>query len=141
MTPLHILLTDAEGSDLIRKCWGDVPCFDGYCDIIHLRQDISSTGDYGILLTCIFITKESDDGNECKPSQILIRFSGATHWESDQDCAEENGIQLADVLRSPPAGFIAVAVQQSFYILCRKVTILSCQHRPFVDSEDEKVAT
>ena len=141
MIPLHKLLADAEGSDLIRKVWGEVPCFDGYCDIIHLRQEVSGTGEYAILLTCLFITNESDDGNKCKPSVMLIRFSEVTHWECDHDRAEDNGISLSSILSSPPQGFITVDVQSSFYIVCRKVTVSSCKHSPFTDVENEHVAT
>jgi hypothetical protein len=136
LTPLYQLLPEAEGADLIRKCWGDVPCFDGYCDIIHLRQDDSSGGERGIRLTCFFITNESDDWNACKPTQMVIRFSGVTHWEADH-FAEANGIRLADVLRAPPEGFFSVSVEASYFIVCRKITILSCVHEPFTNSEDD----
>jgi len=136
MTPLHTLLTAAEGSDLIRKCWQEVPCFDGPFAIIHLRQS-----EQDILLTCLLLTNKSDDGNKCKPSQVLVQFSGVTHWEYDYDSAEANGIRLSSIFSSPPAGFIAVDVHRSFYIVCRKVAVLSCEHRPFTNLEDEKVAT
>src|ERR1700756_3262897 len=99
MRPLYTLLADAEGSDLIRRCWGEVPRYDGYCDIIHLSHDVVARQ---IVLTCLFITNESDDGNKCKPSQMRIGFSDVGYWESDQDCAEENGIHIADILKTPP---------------------------------------
>lgn len=138
MTPLHTLLAAAEGSDLIRKFWGEIPCFDGYCDIIHLSHDVSTRQ---IVLTCLFITNESDDGNKCKPSQIRIRFSDVSYWECHHDNAEANGIAIAAVLKQPPVDFIAVDVQRSFYILCRQITILDCERRPFIDLSDESVAT
>jgi hypothetical protein len=141
MTPIHKLLADAGGADLIRKVWGEVPRFDGYCNIIHLQQDVSGAEEPAIMLTCLFITNESDDGNACKPSEMLIRFSEVAYWECDYDSAEENGIGLSTILGSPPSGFISVDVQGSFYIVCRKVTVLSCKHRPFTNLDDEQAGT
>ncbi len=130
MTPLYTLLADAKGSHLIRNCWGEVPKFDGYCDIIHLSHDVAARQ---MVLTCVFITNESDDGNKCKPSQMRIRFSDVSYCECDHDNAEANGITTAAILKEPPVGFIAVDVQSSFYILCREITVLNCEHRPFID--------
>ena len=139
MTPLHKLLRDAEGSDVIRQCWHDVPYFDGPSAIIHLSQRITPSGQQDILLTCLLLTSEADDGNKCKPSKMVVRFSGVTHWEYDYDCDEASSIRLADVFSSPPAGVIAVDVNKSFYILCHSVTVLSCVHSAFNDLDDEKV--
>jgi hypothetical protein len=136
MRALYTFLPEAENSDRIRKCWGEVPRFDGYCDIIHLSHDVSG---FQIVLTCLFITKESDDWNKCKPSQMRIRFSEVLHWECDHDKAEANGISLAPVLKEPPDGYIAVDVQNTFYILCRKITILDCKHCPFTPSDENTV--
>ena len=140
MTPLHKFLPDAEGSDLIRKCWGDMPCFDGPRDVIHTSQTLSSSLEHEILLTGLFLTNESDDGNECKPSKMLIRFSDVLFWEYEYGCAKRNGIEDAGVLSSPPTGYLAVDAHV-FHIVCRKITILSCQHEPFSDLDDETVAT
>jgi len=107
-----------------------VPAFDGPLAIIHLCQR-----EEDILLTCLLLTSKSDDGNECKPSQVLVRFCGVMHWEYDYDGAEANGIQLSSIFSSPPAGLIAVHVQGSFFIVCRKVAILNCEHRPFAEGK------
>lgn len=134
MTPLHALLAEAEGSDLIRKCWGVVPCFDGPCDVIHVTQK-----DQDVILTGVFLTNESDDGNDCKPSLMLVRFSGVTHWEYDYGCGKRNGIKQAGVFSSPPLGFISVDAH-TFHIVCRQVAILSCEHQPFTDLDDDNGA-
>jgi hypothetical protein len=135
MISLHKLLPDAEGADLIRKCWGVVPSFDGPCDIIHVSQK-----DHEILLTGVFLTNESGDGNECKPSLMLLRFSGVTHWDYDYGCAKLNGIEQMGIFASPPPGFIAIDVH-FFHIVCRQVAILRCKHQPFTDLDDDNVAT
>ena len=141
MIPLHKLLAKAEGSELIHKCWGHIPSFDGPGSIIHLRQDDSKVEGCGIRLTGVFLTNEADDGNKCKPSRIVVRFSGVTHWESDRDLAEANGIQLAEVLNVAPEGFVSVDVHRSFFVVCRKLTVLSCEPQPFRDLEDETFIT
>jgi hypothetical protein len=140
MTPLHKFLSSAAGSELIRKCWGDMPCFDGPCDVIHVSQMLSDSTEQEILFTGIFLTNESGDANECKPSKMLIRFSGVVAWEYDYGCAIQNGIELAEIFRSPPAGFVAVDAHD-FRVICQKISILSCEHNPFSESDDEKVAT
>jgi hypothetical protein len=124
---------------LIRKCWGDVPRFDGPGEVIHLRQDDSSADERGILLTCVFMTRESNDGNACKPTLMVIRFSGVVFWEADH-YAEAHGIRLAEILSAPPTGFLSVDVLDRYYIVCRKIAVLSCAHEPFPSSEDDAAA-
>jgi hypothetical protein len=136
MTPLHELLPDAEGSDLIRKCWGEVPRFNGPGEVVHLRQDDSSGEERGIRLTRLFMTRESNEGNACKPTLMVIRFSGVTYWEADH-YAEAHGILLADILKAPPTGYLSVNVQHSYFIVCRKITVLSCVHEPFTNLEED----
>ena len=140
MTPLYKLLPNAEGSDLIRKCWREVPHFDGPCAIIHLGQSVPTAGQQDILLTALFLTNESDDGNKCKPSRIVVRFSGVAHWEYESERADLNCILLSDLFLSPPPDFLAVACQR-FYVLCHSLAVLSCEHQPFENLDDEKVAT
>jgi hypothetical protein len=117
-----------------------MPCFDGPFDVIHVSQTLSTSPEHEILLTGVFLTNESDDGNECKPTKMLIRFSGVLFWEYEYGCAKLNGIEMAGVLISPPTGYLAVDSDE-FHIVCRKITILSCQHEQFSDLDDETVAT
>jgi len=139
MTPLHTYLPNVDGSDLIQKCWGEVPNFDGPRDVLHVCQTLSSSQSHEILLTGIFMTTEFEDANKCKPSQMLIRFSDVVFWEYDYGCAQRNGVELAAVLIAPPTGYLSFDAD-GFHIVCRKVTILSCQQRPFPDFNDETVA-
>lgn len=125
MIPLTKLLPTAAGADLVIKCWGEMPNL-RLCEPIHLRRNPGKDGCEEILFTSIFWTGESDDVNECKPSKILILFSGVEHWEWDKDSAEENGIRFDDRLKTPPSGYLAVSVY-GLELLCRSITILSCE--------------
>ena len=131
MTPLHKLLPAAQGSDLIQKCWGEMPCFDGWCEVLHVSQIVAGSAEHEILLTGFFGTSESDIGNDCKPSRMVIRFSGVAAWECDY-FAVQNGIRSAEIFGSPPAGCVVIEAD-NFRIVCQTVTILSCEHDPLID--------
>jgi hypothetical protein len=130
MRTLLELLPAAEGSEAIRRCWGDVPSF-AFCEVLHMKQALAGDDEQKVLMTAVFVTNESENANECKPSKMTVEFSGVSYWEYDSAFAEANGIRLDAILRSPPSGSIAIAVEQTFYFLCRSFRVLSCVHEPF----------
>jgi hypothetical protein len=134
MVTLLDLLPSADGSDAIRRCWGDVPQF-RYCEILHLKQTETNDGTQGALLTALFITYGPEEVNECKPSRIIIEFSRLSHWEY-AFCPEANGTRLAIALSSPLPGTIAINVDHSFYVICRGIRVVRCDREHFTDDGD-----
>jgi len=130
MTNLIELLPNIEGISHVEQCWGDVPPY-RWGDLLHIRQS-GASAEQRAVLTVIFWTDGPENINECKPSRLVIEFSGVVYWE--YGClAQENGIRLSELLASPPAGTFALHVQHEFYTVCRKVRVLSCIREPFAE--------
>ena len=73
---LHELLPEAEGSDAIRRCWGEVPPF-RHGQILHVKRGDADVAEESLLLTVFLFTHGPEDVNECKPSKLVIEFSGS----------------------------------------------------------------
>jgi hypothetical protein len=132
MRELTEILPAVESAATIRKCWGYVPPF-AYLEVLHVRPTRGADGEGAMRLTAFAMTDESDDANECKPSKLVIEFDGTVYWEYDSN-AQANGIRLDDLLASPPPGTMTVNVEYCFYVVCRNVRVLSCDHDPLRDS-------
>jgi hypothetical protein len=132
MNKLFDILPQAEGAQLIRDCWGDVPQF-FHIEVFHLKHTSSATG-ANITIVADFCTLES--GELCKPSKIVIQFCDVLHFEYIDAFGHHpaHGINLEAVFTSePPAGVLAIDIGDRFYVACRRVCVVSCVHAPFTE--------
>jgi hypothetical protein len=139
MTPIFEILSKSPGAEVIRQCWGEMPLFDGLCEVLHLAQSSCGKGVGEILVTALFVTTEAEALKECKPSKIRILFSGVTHFEYDNGRPEKNDIKLADVFKNPPPPGINTTDFgfDHFHVAYSAVQILSCVHDPFTQLDDD----
>jgi hypothetical protein len=123
------LIPELQGTDCIRKCWGDVPPY-RWSHLLHLSQS-GPCAEQKVMLTALFWTHGPEDINECKPSRILIEFCGVVYWESGSGLAEENGIPLGDMVVSPPPGTTVIHLNHDFYAVYHKARVVSCVRESF----------
>ena len=141
MTTLFDILPQAEGSQHIRDCWGEVPQFK-HIEILHLNHRVSA-GIADVSVLAVFATWESDDVNECKPSKMAIQFCDVSRFEFIDAFGDHpaHGVKLDAVFTSePPAGVLAIDTRDGFYIACRRVQVVSCVYDPCKNLSDETKA-
>ena len=138
MTTLFEILPRAEGAQLIRDCWSEVPQFK-HIEILHLKHTVSS-GVADVVALAVFATWEADDFNKCKPSKMKIQFCDVSHFEFLDAFGDHpaHGVRLDAAFTSePPAGVLSIDTRDGFFIACRQVRVLSCVHDPITDISQE----
>jgi hypothetical protein len=140
---LFDILPQAEGAQLIRDCWGEVPQFN-HIQIFHLKHTVSQ-GVADVLVLADFASFEGGVvSKDCKPSKIVIQFSDVSHFEFIDAFGDHpaHGVRLDAVFTSePPSGVLAIDTRDGFHIACRQVRVLKCIHEPLTDISEEVDAT